>query len=68
MDAGFLRGLYTVFMFVVFIGIVWWAWGTRRKGDFDEAANLPLESEFTTDQFITNGAVTDRQQEGAEQS
>ena len=45
MDAGILRGLYTVFMFAVFIGIVWWAWSARRKRDFDEAASLPLEDD-----------------------
>lgn len=45
MDAGILRGLYTLFMFVAFIGIVWWAWSARRKQDFDAAANLPLESD-----------------------
>lgn len=43
MDAGLLRGLYTLFMFIVFVGIVWWAWSSRRKQDFDEAAALPLE-------------------------
>lgn len=45
MDAGLLRGLYTVVMFVAFIGVVWWAWSARRKDDFDKAANLPLEKD-----------------------
>jgi len=45
MDAGLLRGLYTLFMFIAFIGIVWWAWSSRRKHDFDEAASLPLEDD-----------------------
>jgi len=45
MDAGLLRGLYTVIMFVAFIGVVWWAWSARRKDDFEEAANLPLEKD-----------------------
>jgi cytochrome c oxidase cbb3-type subunit 4 len=64
MEAGFLRGLYTLFMFVVFIGIVWWAWSSRRKGDFEEAANLPLEN----DNLAANEAGTRRAQEGADQS
>ncbi|MEE4184800.1 MAG: cbb3-type cytochrome c oxidase subunit 3 [Gammaproteobacteria bacterium] len=45
MDAGLLRGLYTLFMFIAFIGIVWWAWSSRRKADFDAAASLPLEDD-----------------------
>ncbi|MBT8422806.1 MAG: cbb3-type cytochrome c oxidase subunit 3 [Gammaproteobacteria bacterium] len=45
MDAGLLRGLYTLFMFLAFAGIVWWAWSARRKADFDDAAGLPLEDD-----------------------
>jgi len=48
MDAGFLRGLYTVLMFILFIGVIWWAWSARRKKDFEEAANLPLEDDYST--------------------
>ena len=45
MDAGLLRGLYTLFMFLAFAGIVWWAWSARRKADFEDAAALPLEDD-----------------------
>jgi cytochrome c oxidase cbb3-type subunit 4 len=45
MDAGLLRGLFTLFMFVAFIGICFWAYSSRRKEDFDEAANLPLQDD-----------------------
>ena len=42
MDINDLRSLHTVFMFAGFIGIVLWAWSSKRKKDFNEAANLPL--------------------------
>ena len=42
MDMNDVRSWYTVVMFVVFIGIVFWAWSGKRKRDFSEAANLPL--------------------------
>ena len=45
MDAGDWRGVFTLVMFVLFIGICIWAWSGRRKSDFDEAAQLPLEDE-----------------------
>jgi len=45
MDAGDWRGIFTAVMFVLFIGIVLWAWSSRRKKDFDEAAQLPLRDE-----------------------
>lgn len=42
MDLTLLRSLFTVLMFVTFIGIVIWAWSSKRKKAFDEAANLPF--------------------------
>lgn len=45
MDAGTLRGLFTLVMLVAFAGVVAWAWSRKRKGDFDAAAQLPLEED-----------------------
>ena len=51
MDVIVLRSLTTLFMFLVFIGIVVWSLAARRRQGFDEAAQLPflespLESPF----------------------
>ncbi|MDZ7828651.1 MAG: cbb3-type cytochrome c oxidase subunit 3 [Halofilum sp. (in: g-proteobacteria)] len=35
----------TGILILVFIGIVLWAWSSRRRKDFEEAAHLPLEDE-----------------------
>ena len=43
MDINFIRGLITVLSFVVFLGIVWWAWSGRQRKRFEEAARLPVE-------------------------
>jgi len=45
MDINTLRIIATVASFVVFIGIVAWAWSRRREADFKEAANLPFEQD-----------------------
>ena len=37
-----LRVIITVVSFVVFLLIVWWAYSSRQKERFDEAANLPF--------------------------
>jgi cytochrome c oxidase cbb3-type subunit 4 len=37
-----LGSVFTVISFVVFIGIVIWAWSGRRKRAFDEAAQAPF--------------------------
>ncbi|MCX7897748.1 MAG: cbb3-type cytochrome c oxidase subunit 3 [Rhodocyclaceae bacterium] len=45
MDINDLRSVITVLAFVTFIGIVAWAWSSRQKAVFDEAARLPLEDD-----------------------
>jgi cytochrome c oxidase cbb3-type subunit 4 len=42
MDVNDLRSVTTLFMFVVFIGIVVWAWASRRQAGFNDAAQLPF--------------------------
>lgn len=39
------RPLLTVASLLTFLGIVWWAYGVRRKNDFAEAARLPFADE-----------------------
>ena len=48
MDIGTLRGLGTVLVFVAFVGVVLWAYSSKRKKGFDEAANLPFADEPDT--------------------
>ena len=45
MDINDLRALFTVLTFVCFVSIVWWAYSSRRKQTYEEAANLPLEDD-----------------------
>lgn len=52
MDINALRSLFTVLIFGIFVGIVWWAYSARRKSSFDEAALLPLNDD---DQLGTAG-------------
>ena len=45
MDINDLRGFSTVFLLVTFIGMCFWAYNSKRKKSFDEAANLPFADE-----------------------
>ncbi len=45
MDINDLRGLSTVFLMMAFIGLCFWAYSSKRKKAFDEAANLPFADE-----------------------
>jgi cytochrome c oxidase cbb3-type subunit 4 len=40
-----LNEVSTVVMFVAFIAIVAWAWSSKRKAAYDEAARVPLEDD-----------------------
>ncbi|MDB5885279.1 MAG: Cbb3-type cytochrome oxidase component [Polaromonas sp.] len=45
MEINTLRSIVTVATFMVFIGIVLWAWSSRNAEGFDEAAHLPFEQD-----------------------
>jgi cytochrome c oxidase cbb3-type subunit IV len=45
MDINILRSAVTVVGFVLFVGILVWAWRPTQKARFDEAAQLPFKSE-----------------------
>ena len=42
MDVNDLRSLSTLFMFLVFVGIIAWSYAGKRRRDFDDAAQLPF--------------------------
>ncbi|HRD83557.1 MAG TPA: cbb3-type cytochrome c oxidase subunit 3 [Rubrivivax sp.] len=42
MDVNDLRIATTISSFVLFVGIVAWAWSKNRRAGFHEAANLPF--------------------------
>ncbi len=50
MDINDARAITTVVGLILFLGIVAWAWSSRRRGAFEEAANLPfVESDAGSD-------------------
>jgi cytochrome c oxidase cbb3-type subunit IV len=50
------RSLITLVSFISFLGIVWWAYGARRKTGFEEAAMLPLTEEDDLEQATAQAA------------
>ena len=48
MDIGTIRGIGTVIVFIAFISVVLWAYNSKRKSSFDEAANLPFADDVPT--------------------
>lgn len=50
-----LRVIITVLLFLAFLGIVYWAYSSRQKERFDEAANLPFADEDMQQRTIQRG-------------
>jgi len=54
MDQNDLRILITVLSFIAFAGIVYWAYSSRQRARFDEAANLPfVDSDLPGETAVT---------------
>ena len=45
MDINTLRSIVTVLAFAMFIGIVFWAYSSRSKAAFEQAAMLPFDED-----------------------
>ena len=45
MDFTLIQSLWSIVILVTFIGIVLWAYSSKRKTAFDEAARLPFEDD-----------------------
>jgi len=59
MDDNLIQVIWTLVVLVLFVGIVIWAWSSKRKRSFDEAANLPFADD-NIDQH-SKGVSHDRQ-------
>ena len=42
MNTGILQGIGTVLAMAAFVGVCVWAWSSKNKQRFDEAAQLPF--------------------------
>lgn len=45
MDVNDIRGIHSLIIMAIFLGIIWWAFSGHRKKANDEAAQLPFEDD-----------------------
>ena len=50
MDWGAVSGVITAILLIAFIGIVIWAWSSKRKEQFEAMARMPLEADSTAEE------------------
>ncbi len=53
MDQGIVGSIFTVIVFVAFIGAVWWAFHSKNKAKFDDAANVIFEDDKNNDNKLS---------------
>ena len=56
MSVSFVQSVWTVMAFVVFVGIVVWAFSKGRKADFDKAGRMAMDDDKPT-QVAGNNAT-----------
>jgi len=39
------HSFWTLSLFVLFVGIIAWAWSSKRREDFEQSARLPLDDD-----------------------
>lgn len=45
MDIGLFRGLTTVILLILFIGLWFWSWSKKRGAEYEAASRAPLEDD-----------------------
>ena len=55
MNDSLIQSIWTLVVLVLFVGIVIWAWSSKRKKQFDEAARLPLDDDHLEKTERNNG-------------
>ncbi len=45
MDYPLIQAVWTIVVMVLFVGIVFWAYSSKRRQRFDEAAQIPFMEE-----------------------
>ena len=50
MDYGTYRGIYTLILLFVFLGIVYWAYSKKRKNQFDDIAQSIFDDDINEKQ------------------
>jgi cytochrome c oxidase cbb3-type subunit 4 len=47
-----VHSILTIVAIIIFLGIIVWAYSSKRKKDFDEAARLPLEDDDSVETTV----------------
>jgi len=57
MSVTFVQSVWTVMAMVVFIGIVVWAYSSRKKADFEQAGRMAMDDDKPVSDSMNNAAT-----------
>ncbi len=60
MSVSFVQSVWTVMAMVVFIGIVVWAYSSRKKADFEQAGRMAMDDDKPVSDSMNNAATNNR--------
>jgi cytochrome c oxidase cbb3-type subunit 4 len=65
MNIGILQGIGTILAMAAFVGVCVWAWSSKNKQRFDEAAQLPfMDDDLGTDNSENNNSQDSQEDQG----
>lgn len=62
MDVNDLRGIHSVVIMAMFLGIIWWAYSARRQRANEEAAHLPFDDDEVEKRTLEQEKETENKQ------
>ena len=51
MDFGTFNGLYTLFLIIIFVGLILWAYSKKQKKSFEEIGNSILDDDLDSTKY-----------------
>jgi cytochrome c oxidase cbb3-type subunit 4 len=51
MDFATFNGLYTLFLIIIFVGLILWAYNKKQKQTFDKIANSIFDEDLDSTQY-----------------
>lgn len=51
MDYGTFNGLYTLFLIIIFVALILWAYSKKQKQSFEEIGNSILDDDLDSTQY-----------------
>ncbi|TEW53692.1 cbb3-type cytochrome c oxidase subunit 3 [Psychromonas sp. RZ22] len=56
MDFATFNGLYTLFLIIIFVALIFWAYSKKQKQSFEEMGNSILDDDLDSTEYESNSS------------